>query len=57
MIRDTVLYLMPYGPLGEVAHRILIARDLERIFDYRRDAVERQLGGRRGTLAVAGSGG
>ena len=57
LIRDTVLYRMPFGPLGEVAHRALVARDLERIFDYRRDAVERLLGGRRSTVAAAGSGG
>jgi ligand-binding SRPBCC domain-containing protein len=57
LVRDTVLYRMPYGPLGEIAHRVLIGRDLERIFDYRRDAVERLLGGRRSTLAPAGSGG
>jgi len=57
LIRDTVLYRMPYGPLGEIAHRLLVARDLERVFDYRRDAVERLLGGRRSTLAPAGSGG
>jgi ligand-binding SRPBCC domain-containing protein len=57
LIRDTVLYRMPYGPLGEIARRVLVARDLERIFDYRRDAVARLLGGRRSTLAAAGSGG
>ncbi len=57
LIRDTVLYRMPYGPLGEIAHRILVGRDLERVFDYRRDAVERLLVGRRSTLAAAGSGG
>ena len=44
LIRDTVLYRMPYGALGALAHCILVARDLERIFDYRRDAVERLLG-------------
>jgi ligand-binding SRPBCC domain-containing protein len=57
LIHDSVRYRMPYGALGAIAHRILIARDLERIFDYRRDAVERLLGGRRSTLAPAGSGG
>ena len=57
LIRDTVLYRMPYGPLGKIAHRVLVARDLERIFDYRRDAVDQLLGGRRNTLAPAGSGG
>jgi ligand-binding SRPBCC domain-containing protein len=57
VILDTVFYRMPYGPLGEIAHRILVARDLERVFDYRRDAVARLLGGRRNTLAATGSGG
>jgi hypothetical protein len=36
---------MPYGALGALAHRLLLARDLERIFDYRRDAVDRLLAG------------
>ena len=56
LIHDTVLYRMPYGPLGAIAHRILVARDLERIFDYRRRAVERLLGGR-SMRAAAPSGG
>jgi hypothetical protein len=55
LIHDIVLYRMPYGPLGAIAHRILVGRDLERIFDYRRDAVERLLGGRHNRLAPAGS--
>jgi hypothetical protein len=42
--------------LGAIAHRILVARDLERIFDYRRDAIKRLLG-RRSTPAPALSGG
>jgi len=53
LIGDTVLYRMPYGVLGAIAHRLLVARDLERVFDYRRDAVDRLLG----TLAAAESGG
>ena len=57
LIRDTVLYRMPYGPLGAIAHRVVVGRDLERIFDHRSDAVERLLGGRRSTFAPAGSGG
>jgi ligand-binding SRPBCC domain-containing protein len=57
LIRDTVLYRMPYGALGTIAHRVVVARDLGRIFDYRRDAVDRLLGGRHSTLAAAGSGG
>jgi ligand-binding SRPBCC domain-containing protein len=45
LIRDHVLYRMPLGPLGEIARRVLIGRDLERIFDYRHSAVERMLVG------------
>ena len=57
LIRDTVLYRMPYGALGTIARRVVVARDLGRIFDYRRDAVDRLLGGRHSTLVAAGSGG
>jgi ligand-binding SRPBCC domain-containing protein len=38
-MRDVVRYAMPLGPLGRLAHRALVRRDLERIFDFRRDAV------------------
>ena len=55
LIRDTVRYRMPYGAVGAIARRIVVARDLERVFDYRRDAVDRLLGGRHSTPA-AGSG-
>ena len=41
IIRDHVAYRMPFGMLGEVAHRALIRRDLGRIFDYRREAIDR----------------
>jgi ligand-binding SRPBCC domain-containing protein len=39
LMRDTVRYALPLGPLGEIAHRVLVRRDLARIFDFRRDAV------------------
>jgi ligand-binding SRPBCC domain-containing protein len=38
-VRDVVRYAMPLGPLGRIAHAVLVRRDLERIFDFRRDAV------------------
>jgi ligand-binding SRPBCC domain-containing protein len=38
-MRDVVRYAMPLGPLGRLAHWALIRRDLERIFDFRREAV------------------
>ena len=43
IIRDRVRYAIPFGPLGELAERLLVRRDLRRIFDYRRDAVLREL--------------
>jgi ligand-binding SRPBCC domain-containing protein len=39
VIRDRVRYALPFGPLGAIAHRLFVRRDLNRIFDYRRDAV------------------
>ena len=45
LMRDVVRYALPYGPLGEVARRLFVARDLEAIFDYRRDRVRERLTG------------
>jgi ligand-binding SRPBCC domain-containing protein len=39
VMRDTVRYAIPLGPLGEMAHRLLVRRDLEAIFDFRRTAI------------------
>ena len=39
VINDRVRYAIPWGPLGALAHRLFVRRDLERIFDYRRDAL------------------
>ena len=35
LMRDTVRYAIGFGPLGELAHRALVRRDLEAIFDFR----------------------
>ena len=39
VIRDVVRYALPLGPLGELAHSAFVRRDLERIFDFRHQAV------------------
>ena len=44
LIADRVDYRMPFGLLGALAHAALIGRDLDRIFDFRRQAVARLLG-------------
>jgi ligand-binding SRPBCC domain-containing protein len=42
-IRDRVRYALPLGVLGRLAHALLVRRDLERIFDFRANAVARRL--------------
>ena len=38
LMRDLVRYALPFGPLGQLAHRLFVRRDVERIFDYRAEA-------------------
>jgi ligand-binding SRPBCC domain-containing protein len=38
-VRDVVEYETPLGPIGALARRLFVARSLERIFDFRRQAV------------------
>ncbi len=38
-IRDQVEFAMPLGPLGEIAYRLLVARSLRQIFNYREAAL------------------
>jgi ligand-binding SRPBCC domain-containing protein len=39
LMRDTVRYALPFGPLGALAHRAVVRRDLAAIFDFRQGAV------------------
>jgi ligand-binding SRPBCC domain-containing protein len=39
LMRDTVRYALPFGPLGELARRAFVARDLQRIFEFRHEAI------------------
>jgi ligand-binding SRPBCC domain-containing protein len=43
IVTDIVDYALPLGPVGELAHRLLVHRDLERIFAYRQAAAAREL--------------
>jgi ligand-binding SRPBCC domain-containing protein len=52
MVRDRVEYELPLGPLGEVAHPVLVRRTLERIFDHRQRRVLDLLGGGAGQRAA-----
>lgn len=39
LMRDVVDYALPLGPLGRVAHALVVRSTLDRIFDFRRDAI------------------
>lgn len=34
-VRDTVHYALPLGPLGNIAHELVVKKQLREIFDYR----------------------
>jgi hypothetical protein len=51
-IHDRIEYALPFGPLGRLAHRLRVRRQLEEIFEFRQKAIEEIFGGagrRRGT--------
>src|ERR1022692_892876 len=43
-ISDEVQYLLPFGVLGSIAHRLKVKNDVETIFAYRTDVVQRRFG-------------
>jgi ligand-binding SRPBCC domain-containing protein len=43
-MRDEVTYRLPFGPLGRLAHVLLVERQLRTIFDYRERAILERLG-------------
>jgi ligand-binding SRPBCC domain-containing protein len=45
-MRDVVRYAIPLGPLGALADRLLVRRDLDAIFDFRASAVPALLSAR-----------
>jgi ligand-binding SRPBCC domain-containing protein len=51
-VRDLVRYALPLGPAGALAHALFVRRDLERIFDFRREAVGQLLGAGAGRPAA-----
>lgn len=41
LMHDTVDYELPLGPLGTLAHRLLVRKKLNRIFDYRYEVLKK----------------
>ena len=40
LMEDHVDYALPFGPLGRLIHRFRVRRQLEEIFEFRRQAIE-----------------
>jgi ligand-binding SRPBCC domain-containing protein len=40
LVRDRIEYQLPFGPLGELAHVLFVARQLRAIFQHRRGRIE-----------------
>ena len=43
VMTDTVRYALPLGPLGALAHHVVVRRDVERIFEFRAGAIPARL--------------
>jgi ligand-binding SRPBCC domain-containing protein len=39
LMEDEVTYSLPWGPLGRLAHFLIVKKDLKKIFDYREKAL------------------
>lgn len=39
LMSDIVRYALPLGPIGALAHKLAVRRDVERVFDYRAEQI------------------
>lgn len=44
LMRDTVRYRLPFGPLGRIVNKLFVSRDVRRIFDYRERRIRELFG-------------
>jgi ligand-binding SRPBCC domain-containing protein len=51
-MRDRVQYALPLGVLGRLAHRLSVKRDVESIFNFREEAMQRLFQERSGVEAM-----
>ena len=45
LMTDLVHYELPFGPLGTLAHALFVKAQLQKIFDFRAEAVGKEFGG------------
>ena len=43
-VTDRVHYALPFWPVGEIMHPLVVGRQVRTIFDYRREKLERRFG-------------
>jgi ligand-binding SRPBCC domain-containing protein len=41
MMKDEVLYKLPFGIIGNIVHRLLVRKKIEKIFSYRRSMINK----------------
>jgi ligand-binding SRPBCC domain-containing protein len=46
LMTDRVTYRLPFGPVGRLGHRLLVRKQLNHIFDYRRDVINNLFNGK-----------
>lgn len=44
LMTDDVHYALPFGPLGDLVHKLMVRKDVESIFSYRTKQMEEQFG-------------
>ena len=45
LMTDLLNYAVPYGFVGRIANKLLVASQIKKIFDYREEAIEHLFGG------------
>jgi ligand-binding SRPBCC domain-containing protein len=43
-VTDLIHYALPFGPLGRIAHSLIVKRQLDEIFEFRRNYLEERFG-------------
>lgn len=44
LVTDEVRYTMPFGIMGRIVHSLIVRKQVQRIFNYRAQAIERMFG-------------
>lgn len=45
LIREILVYEMPFGKLGKAVHKLRVEKDIEALFAYRQEVMKKEFGG------------